>query len=70
MVSQNLYDYCDMHRGDKMTNKDWGGNKRTTYAQLGASNHCSHERQNGDFYATDSIAIDKLKAVHNIPKIL
>ena len=51
-----------------MINKDWGGNKRTTYAQLGASNHCDHERQNEDFYATDSIAIDKLKAVYDIPK--
>lgn len=51
-----------------MKNKDWGGNKRTTYAQLGASNHCDHERQNEDFYATDSIAIDKLKAVYDIPK--
>ena len=48
-----------------MTNKDWGGNKRTTYAQLGASNHCDHERQNEDFYATDSIAIDKLKVSGN-----
>ena len=51
-----------------MENKDWGGNKRTTYAQLGASNHCDHERQNEDFYATSSEAIDKLKAVYDIPK--
>lgn len=51
-----------------MKSKDWGGNKRTTYAQLGASNHCDHERQSEDFYATDSIAIDKLKAVYGIPK--
>lgn len=41
--------------------KDWGGNKRTTYAQLGASNHSEGERESNDFYATDSIAIDKLK---------
>lgn len=51
-----------------MANKDWGGNKRTTYAQLGASNHCEHERQNEDFYSTDPIAIDRLKKVFNIPK--
>lgn len=51
-----------------MENKDWGGNKRTTYAQLGASNHCDHERQNEDFYATSPEAIDKLKAVYDIPK--
>lgn len=51
-----------------MENKDWGGNKRTTYAQLGASNHCDHERQSEDFYATSPEAIDKLKAVYDIPK--
>ena len=51
-----------------MENKDWGGNKRTTYAQLGASNHCDHERQNKDFYATSPEAIDKLKAVYDIPR--
>lgn len=51
-----------------MGNKDWGGNKRTTYAQLGASNHCNHDRQSEDFYATDPIAIDKLKKVFGIPK--
>lgn len=51
-----------------MINKDWGGNKRTTYAQLGASNHCDHERESKDWYATDPIAIDKLKAVYDIPK--
>lgn len=48
--------------------KDWGGNKRTTYAQLGVSNHTEGEREQHDFYATDSIAIDKLKAVYEIPK--
>lgn len=51
-----------------MGNKDWGGNKRTTYAQLGANNHCDHERQNEDFYATSPEAIDELKAVYDIPK--
>lgn len=51
-----------------MENKDWGGNKRTTYAQLGASNHCDHDRQSEDFYSTDPIAIDKLKKVFDIPQ--
>lgn len=51
-----------------MTEKDWGGNRRTTYAQLGASNHSENEREKHDFYATDGIAIDKLKAVYEIPQ--
>lgn len=40
--------------------KDWTGNKRSTFATLGASNHTDHERQVHDFYATDPIAIDML----------
>ncbi len=48
--------------------KDWGGNKRTTYAQLGASNHTDTEREAHDFYATDPIAIDRLAQVYTIPK--
>lgn len=36
-----------------MTNKDWKGNKRSTFAQLGASNHSEVEREVNDFYATD-----------------
>lgn len=34
-------------------NKDWTGNKATTFAQLGASNHSDGERETNDFYATD-----------------
>lgn len=34
-------------------NKDWTGNKSTTFAQLGASNHSESEREANDFYATD-----------------
>lgn len=33
--------------------KDWTGNKTTTYAILGASNHSEKEREKDDFYATD-----------------
>jgi len=33
--------------------KDWTGNKTTTYAQLGASNHSDSERAENDYYATD-----------------
>lgn len=46
-------------------NKDWTGNKSTTFAQLGASNHSEGEREANDFYATDpntlEIFLDALK---------
>jgi len=45
--------------------KDWTGNKRTTFATLGASNHSEHERQENDYYATDPKTIDALFAVEN-----
>ena len=45
--------------------KDWTGNKSTTFAQLGASNHSEGERETNDFYATDpntlEIFLDALK---------
>lgn len=45
--------------------KDWTGNKKTTFVQLGASNHTCKEREQNDFYATDphalEIFLDKLK---------
>lgn len=47
-------------------NRDWTGNKKTTYVTLGASNHTDKERQADDYYATDPIAIDKLIAKHHI----
>ena len=46
-------------------NKDWTGNKKSTFATLGASNHTEHEREINDYYATDpkalEIFLDKLK---------
>lgn len=46
-------------------NKDWTGNYKTTFVQLGASNHSNKERQNNDFYSTDpqslQIFLNKLK---------
>lgn len=45
--------------GNKV-NKDWTGNRKSTYITLGASNHTDKEREVRDFYATDPIAIDKL----------
>lgn len=50
------------------TNKDWTGNKKSTYITLGASNHTDKERQTEDFYATDKVAIDGLKSVWEIPQ--
>ena len=49
-------------------NKDWIGNKKSTYITLGASNHTDKERQTEDYYATDPIAIDGLKSVWDIPQ--
>lgn len=39
-------------------NKDWSGNKRTTWVQLGASNHSKLDREQNDFYATDPRALE------------
>lgn len=38
--------------------KDWTGNKKTTFAQLGASNHSDVERETNDFYATDPESLE------------
>ena len=40
--------------------KDWKGNKKTTFVQLGASNHVDYERAEHDYYATDPIAAEWL----------
>ncbi len=34
-------------------NKDWTGNKKTTFVTLGASNHTDYERAKYDYYATE-----------------
>lgn len=44
-------------------NPDWTGNKATTWAVLGASNHVEHERAENDYYATDPKAIPILLSV-------
>jgi hypothetical protein len=49
-------------------NKDWTGNSNSIYKTLGASNHTDKERQNEDFYATESKAIDVLLEVENFNK--
>lgn len=39
-------------------NKDWTGNKKSTFVTLGASNHSEKEREINDFYATDPKALE------------
>lgn len=45
--------------------KDWTGNKKTTFVTLGASNHSDKDREENDYYATDpkslAIFLDKIK---------
>lgn len=41
-------------------NKDWTGNKATTFITLGASNHSDTPREEHDYYATEPRAIDGL----------
>ena len=43
-----------------MPNKDWIGNKQSSYSTIGASNHSSKDREENDFYATDPYSIDCL----------
>ena len=42
--------------------KDWTGNKGTTYAVLGASNHTDLQRAEYDYYATEPKAMELLLA--------
>lgn len=51
-----------------MGKKDWTGNFRSVFTTLGASNHTDGERQKDDYYATDPLAIDKLREVFSIPQ--
>ncbi len=40
--------------------KDWTGSKDSLFKTLGASNHCGHERQSEDYYATEPKATEWL----------
>lgn len=48
--------------------KDWKGNSKSVFAQLGASSHSSDERQSQDYYATDPMAAELLQQIEDIPK--
>lgn len=51
-----------------MIEKDWIGNKRSTYANLGASNHVVDAREINDYYATHPQAVRDLLSVENFSK--
>jgi hypothetical protein len=40
--------------------RDWKGGTASTFKTIGASNHCDHERQKEDYYATEPLATDLL----------
>lgn len=46
---------------------DWTGNANSIYKTHGASNHCAHERECNDFYATDPVAVDMLLSKVELP---
>ena len=46
-----------------MREVDWTGNRRTTFATLGASNHADHDRAEHDYYATEPLAADLICGV-------
>ena len=46
--------------------RDWTGNRRTTWATLGASNHTDKERAENDFYESPEEAVTRLLAVEEL----
>ena len=48
-----------------MSDKNWIGNKKSTFTTLGASSHSDHEREVNDYYATDPRVIDELFEVED-----
>ena len=40
--------------------RDWKGGTASTFKTIGASNHCDHDRQAEDYYATEPAATDWL----------
>ena len=52
----------------KIKEKDWTGNKKSTFVTLGASNHTDRERAEYDLYCTSPSAIDALANADKLPK--
>ena len=48
--------------------RDWTGNSKALFSQLGASSHSVQEREQDDFYATEPSAIDDLLRVERFNK--
>lgn len=51
-----------------MAEKDWTGNSNSIYKTLGASNHTDKEREENDFYATESKAAELLLNLETFSK--
>lgn len=50
--------------------KDWTGNRKSTFATLGASSHSEHDRETNDYYATDPNAIGSLFQVEKFSRTI
>lgn len=50
--------------------KDWTGNSKSTFANLGASNHSTNEREANDYYATDPKAARLLLEVEEFSPLI
>jgi hypothetical protein len=50
-------------------NKDWTGNKKSTFTTLGASNHSEGEREMDDYYATEPMAMELLLEKENFSNV-
>ena len=57
-----------MAKEKQVKKKDWTGNTRSVFSVMGSSSHSETDRQRNDFYATDPLAIDKLREVYAIPQ--
>lgn len=51
-----------------MAEKDWTGNSNSIYKTLGASNHTDKEREENDYYATESKAAELLLNLETFSK--
>lgn len=48
---------------NKIENKDWTGNSKSTFSPLGASSHSTHNREEHDYYATSDLVVEPLLSV-------
>jgi len=46
--------------------KDWTGNSKSTFINIGASSHTEKERECNDYYASDPIAAEWLLKIENL----